>query len=171
MKPLAAVLSLVLVAACSGDGATPTTTEPPTTTTAVGTTTPPTTTTPTTPPVVTTTTEAPPPTEPNPEMFALAGVWREAGTRSWYFHLAGHGVITTGSSPELLTNSGYWTLRDDHLVVWNLDMGTGGCGEAEGVYGITRAGSSLTLRLLDDPCTHRANLLTRNGSKRYELEP
>lgn len=121
--------------------------------------------------MVTTTTTAPPTTEPDADMVALAGLWRESGTRSWFVHLAGHGVITTGSSPELLSNSGYWTLRDGELVVWALDFGIGGCGDTEGVYAITRAGSSLTLRLQTDPCEDRRSLLARNGSKRYELEP
>lgn len=173
MRRILPVLLVVLMAACGGD----TTTAPETSTTAtdatttttmvVATTTLP----PATVPTATTTTEAPPPTETDPEMAALAGLWRESGTFSWYLLLSDHGVITTGDSPATLSNSGAWTIRDGDLVVWNLQYGTALCGEAEGIYAIDRNGDRMTLTLVDDPCEGRRVLFTRDGRKTYILEP
>lgn len=96
--------------------------------------------------------------EPNPDLAALAGIWTSETITSWSIKFDGF-TIVGGGNPTNLVIPGSVDLADGVLSVRGLDLGTGGCGDVVGTYIATRDGNSLTLELVEDGCTRRAETL------------
>ena len=158
-RGLVILVALVVMTACGNDDGITTTTIGSSTTTAPSTTIAPSTTTTVAAGTSTTATSTPTTTQPNPEMIAVAGLWRWPGTHTRYIMLGESGVISAGDVVDdalQLPHAGEWTMTDGVIEIRFLEV-SGTCpNEAIGRYDARLSGGDLVMTLIGDDCANRA---------------
>ncbi|MFH1104243.1 MAG: hypothetical protein V1757_04790 [Actinomycetota bacterium] len=157
-RGLVILVALVIMTACGDDDATTTTTVS-STTTAPSTTSAPSTTTTVAATTSTTATSTPTTTQPNPEMIAVAGLWRWPATHTRYIMLGESGVISAGDVVDgvlQLPLAGEWTMTDGVIEIRFLELSGSCANEAIGRYDARLSGGNLVMTLMGDDCANRA---------------